>query len=30
MLELRRSLAQLGGRRRLDLLLDQPDPRPGA
>ena len=27
MLELRRALAQLGGRRRLDLLLDQPDPR---
>ena len=27
MVELRRSLARLGGRRRLDLLLDQPDPR---
>jgi hypothetical protein len=27
MVELRRSLALLGGRRRLDLLLDQPDPR---
>jgi hypothetical protein len=27
MLELRRSLARLGGRKRLDLLLDQPDPR---
>jgi len=25
--ELRRALATLGGRRRLDLLLDQPDPR---
>src|SRR5512137_1047791 len=25
--ELRRSLARLGGRKRLDLLLDQPDPR---
>ena len=27
LVELRRSLAQLGGRRRLDLLLDQPDPQ---